>query len=93
MITDSAPRIKKARNKSQTTPDPVCIEQAINPSITSSSLIEPDQPYYSFADSDKIPKTAIRVKDLSDLILTGHSAKEMFEKQFKVTQLLQRNYD
>lgn len=39
---------------------------------------------YNFTDKDKIPKSAIKVKDLSDFVLHGNNAKAKFEKQFKV---------
>ncbi|XP_060595140.1 receptor-type tyrosine-protein phosphatase kappa-like [Ruditapes philippinarum] len=40
------------------------------------------EPYYSFTNVNNVPKTAILVKDLSDLILTGSDAKRKFEKEF-----------
>jgi hypothetical protein len=42
------------------------------------------EPYYSFTNVNNVPKTAILVKDLSDLILTGLDAKRKFEKEFNV---------
>ncbi|XP_060587159.1 receptor-type tyrosine-protein phosphatase epsilon-like [Ruditapes philippinarum] len=49
-----------------------------NPSSDSLQL----EPYYSFTNVNNVPKTAILVKDLSDLILTGLDAKRKFEKEF-----------
>jgi hypothetical protein len=46
------------------------------------------EPYYSFTDVNNVPKTAILVKDLSDLILTGSDAKRNFETEFNVILLI-----
>lgn len=46
--------------------------------------IQKDQTYYNLTDEDNIPKSAIKVKDLSDFVLHGKNTKEKFEIQFKV---------
>ncbi|XP_060587164.1 receptor-type tyrosine-protein phosphatase kappa-like [Ruditapes philippinarum] len=38
--------------------------------------------YYSFTNVNNVPKTAILVKDLCDLILTGFDAKRKFDQEF-----------
>lgn len=40
--------------------------------------------YYNFQNSEGIPKYAIKIENLSDIILKGDAAKNRFEKEFEV---------
>jgi hypothetical protein len=43
--------------------------------------------YYSFSAPDRIPKGAILVDNLSDIVLSGETAMKRFEKEFDVRML------
>ncbi|XP_053395795.1 uncharacterized protein LOC123524141 [Mercenaria mercenaria] len=51
--------------------------------VDSSVSLHSDRAYYTFTDENRLPKTAIRVKDLSDLVFTGDRLKKDIEKHFK----------
>lgn len=57
--------------------------QIIQPDVNLRSL-QSDQEYYSFLGTKKIPATAMKIQELSDLTLTGTGAKERFQKEFGV---------
>ncbi|XP_053395029.1 receptor-type tyrosine-protein phosphatase kappa-like isoform X2 [Mercenaria mercenaria] len=58
-------------------------DETKKPSFSSSISLQSQNAYYSFTNIDKIPKTAIPVKDLPDLVLTGDVAKNKLEKEFQ----------
>ncbi|XP_053395786.1 receptor-type tyrosine-protein phosphatase T-like [Mercenaria mercenaria] len=58
-------------------------EEHMKPSMASSASLQSRQAYYSFTNLNKVPKSAIPVKDLPDLVLTGDVAKLKFEKEFQ----------
>lgn len=53
--------------------------------VYTNAAVESEHAYYSFDRPPMIPKTAIMLNELSDLVLKGMEAKERFKKEFKVS--------
>lgn len=87
IILEGTPRVslgKKSAGPNSFTEYSYAMPDQVIPAVVSSSSLQSDREYYSFLGTEKLPATAIKIQDLSDITLNETGAKERCQNEFEV---------